>query len=345
MARIPTRSAILLPAILAVMAYGVNPVAACAQTNAGRFSIDPCTIPDLGLAGDRGWIQSNHGGQYFVVLTDLSANRGLNVADGITGRKPGETMLLGIDLRDRAGSQPAYPVAVRFQVEGGRGGFVRPAGKNYRCREITFFWKQRNGSRLESGVDRIEYSVGSDVRIAGLLPDESVPRRTRRLWATTERLRIEFGETDSAQDRQHRDGAADYPVRPEGTSGDFSAARIPTPFRNVQSGDSFGPDLQVEAMIVREPFRAYVAVRDALERSDEKLAVASVRLDDGKLSNRERITLRRLGSSAVFVGSLIILREGYPDSTTIPGRLLQRPILATPGGTWTFQVETEEKPD
>lgn len=328
-------------------AIGTFAAHAVGQSSTGRFSIDPCTLPDLGLVGDRGWIQSNHDGQYFVVLTDLSANRDLNVADGIDGRKPGETILLGIDIRDRSDSRPDYPVAIRVSLEGGRGGFVRPAGKIYRCRELTFFWNRRNGSRLESAVERIEYSVGSEVKLAGLLPDESAPRRTRPLWAITERLRIEFGETDAARDQQHRDGAADYPVRPEGRPpGDLSGAQIPNPFRNFPADfELFGPNLEVEGVLtVREPFRAYLAFRGPLERSDEVSAVASIKGDNGELvTSGERITLRRLGSSAVFVGSLIILPDGHPDTTTIAGRSLQRPIVVAPGGLWTFEVEREDK--
>jgi hypothetical protein len=65
---------------------------------------------------------------------------------------------------------------------------------------------------------------------------------------------------------------------------------------------------------------------------------------DGELvTSGERITLRRLGSSAVFVGSLIILRDGHPDTTTIAGRSFQRPIVVAPGGLWTFEVEREDK--
>jgi hypothetical protein len=207
---------VTLGAVLIVGTLGTSTVAICAQSSAARFSIDPCTIPDLGLEKDRGWIESNHGGRYFVVLTDLSANRGLSVADGIVGRKPGETILIGVDFRDRSDLRPDYPVVVRVSIDGGRGGFVRPAGTTYHCRAISFFWNRLNGTRLQPAIERIEYSVGSDVRLAGLLPDENVPRRTRPLWAITERLRIEFGETNAALDRQHRDGKAEYPVRPEG---------------------------------------------------------------------------------------------------------------------------------
>ena len=348
MARIRTRSQPSLPPVLAAIAFGVMSVSAAAQTAAGPFSMDPCTLPDLGFSGNRGWVQGSTG-RYFVVLTDLSAKpeRELSVADGFTGHKPGETILLGVDLRSREGERPGYPVAVRIAVRGGRDGSVQPAGASYRCREITFFWNRRNGSRLESGVDRIELTVGSEARLAGFLPDETVPRRTRPLWAMTEQLRIEFGETDAVRDEQRRDGEAEYPIRPEGALPAGSDSKlIPNPFSKLSAESQFfGPNLDPEDFSpVLEPYRAYVAVRDPKEGGDVIPAIGVTKREKGKLLTAgERLTLRRIGSSPVFVASFIVLPEGHPDATSVPGRLLTSPVLVIPFGLGNIEVEREKK--
>ncbi|HEU5248965.1 MAG TPA: hypothetical protein VFW15_03185 [Thermoanaerobaculia bacterium] len=336
------------PPVLAAIAFGLMSVHAAAQTAAGPFSMDPCTLPDLGFSGARGWVQGSPG-RYFVVLTDLSAKpeRELNVADGFTGYKPGETILLGVDLRSREGERPEYPVVVRVRVRGGHDGSVRPAGASYQCREIAFFWNRRNGRRFESAVDRIELTVGSDARLAGFLPDETVPRRTRPLWAMTERLRIEFGKTDAARDEQHRDGEAEYPIRPEGVLAAGSDSKLnPNPFSKLNAdSEFFGPNLDSEDFSpILEPFRAYVAVRDPKEGGDVIWAIGVTKREKGELLTAgERLALRRLGSSAVFVASFIVLPEGHPDATTVPGRLLTSPVLVAPFGLGDIEVEREEK--
>jgi hypothetical protein len=238
---------------------------------------------------------------------------------------------------------------MRVALLGGRDASVRPAGQSYRCREMTFFWNRRPGSRLEPGVERIELTVGSDARLAGILPDESEPRRTQPLWAMTEQLRIEFGETDAARDEQHKDGEAEYPVRPEGVMPVGSAsARIPNPLSKLEAASGFfGPNLDSTSFEpILEPFRAYVAVRAPAEASDSIAAIGVTRRESGTLvTSGERMTLRRIGSSAVFVGSFIVLPEGYPDSTTVPGRLLKSPVLTIPLGLGTVEVSREAKPD
>jgi len=349
MSRIQTLSAVFLRSVLAVMALGVTTVHAVGQTAARRFSIDPCSLPDLGFSGGRGWVQGSPG-RYFVILTNLSAKpeRELSVADGLSGHKPGETILLGIDIRSREGERPSYPVAVRVTVTGGREGSVRPAGASYRCREIAFFWNRRDGSRLEPGVEKIELTVDSPAQLAGFLPDDTVPRRTRPLWATTGQLRIEFGETDAARDEQHRDGEAEYAIRPEGVLAVDSASKgIPNPFLNIKAASEFfGPNLEPASFSpILEPFRAYVAVRNLKEASDAIPAVGLTRREKGDLlTSGESILLRRLGSSTIFIGSFIVLPEGYPDSETVPGRLLLSPVLSVPLGLGTIEVR-EAKPD
>jgi hypothetical protein len=347
MAGIRTHRRASLPPVLRAIVIGVTSVHAAAQT-AGPFSMDPCTLPDLGFSGERGWVQGSPG-RYFVVLTDLSAKpeRELSVADGFTGHKPGKTILLGVDLRSREGERPQYPVVVRVRMRGGRDGSVRPAGASYQCREIAFFWNRRNGRRFESGVDRIEVTVGSQARLAGFLPDETVPRRTRPLWAMTEQLRIEFGETVAARDEQRRDGEAEYPIRPEGVLPAGSDSKLsPNPLSKL-SADSrfFGPNLDPEDFSpVLEPFRAYVAVRDPKEGGDVIPAIGGTKREKGQpLTVGERLTLRRLGSSAVFVASFIVLPEGHPDATTVPGRLLTRPVLVIPLGLGDIEVSREDK--
>lgn len=278
------------PPVLAAIAFGLMSVHAAAQTAAGPFSMDPCTLPDLGFSGARGWVQGSPG-RYFVVLTDLSAKpeRELNVADGFTGYKPGETILLGVDLRSREGKRPEYPVVVRVRVRGGHDGSVRPAGASYQCRGIAFFWNRRNGRRFESAVDRIELTVGSDARLAGFLPD---------------------------------------PLSKLSADSQF-----------------FGPNLDPEDFSpILEPFRAYVAIRDPKEGGDVIPAIGVTKREKGQpLTVGERLTLRRLGSSAVFVASFIVLPEGHPDATTVPGRLLTSPVLVIPFGLGDIEVEREEK--
>src|SRR5262249_4591938 len=150
------------------------------------------------------WTQSNHMGAYYVLLSDLSVRTQnlLNVVDGFVGYKVGQTIELGIDLRDRKGSQPEFPVAIHVSIEGGEGGYVRRVGTKYRCKEMTFFWSGPGGAAHGPfPLNEIEYTIGSGARVAGMIPAQEHSMGIGPLWAITEHLKIVFGETESARDQ------------------------------------------------------------------------------------------------------------------------------------------------
>jgi hypothetical protein len=299
------------------------------------LAVDPCTIPDLG-----GWVQSNHWG-YYVLLIDLSMTppRPVSIADGIVGHKSGETIPLQIDIRDRQGLPPPYRMAVHMGLSGDSGGSLRPAGKSYRCRSIWFFWSGNPVPGEPPSLNVIEYTLGP-ARIAGGLPRADSPGKIRPLWAATERIEIDYGETEPATDMQRRDGHIEYPARPVGRS---PARRIPNPFWSVRKKlRFFGPNLEPGGgdQIFRQASREYVAIRVVRHRSDDLVLFATSKNEHGDpVSVRKRILLRRLGRSDVFVGGIILIPDGDPYEQILGGRRSVEPVLALDGGMSDLVIE------
>jgi hypothetical protein len=283
---------------------------------------------------------------FYGVATDLSSApaRTISVVDGINGYQAGKTIRLRIDIRDRNGGMPRVPIAVHVSVLGSRGGYVRLAGQSHRCKQLTFFWSRRGrGGNLERGTQDIDYTIGSEASIAGILPDNLLKRQVKPLWKATERLRIAFGETNAEKDEQHRDGEVEYPVRPEG---EVSGTELPNLFPAAlpKSGSEarfFGPNLEPDLIpVALQPFREYLAYRDRSVRSDEIVVLATSRRESGSIvTNGEQIPLRRLAASDVFVGSFIFLPEGYATSTAVLGAPLEGPIVTAVFGRGAVAIE------
>lgn len=271
----------------------------------GGLEIDPCTVPDLG-GGER-W--TNGVSAFEAIVTDLSTARVVSIADGISGYRSGAAVRLKIDLRDGSGARPSFSVAVHVSVIGT--GFVRPAGKTYRCKDMDFFWRgSGDAATRDLGIEEIEFIVGDRAAVAGLVPDDTMPGLVKPLWMITERLRMTFGRTDPDEDRQEGIRDVEYPIRPER----IGASRNPDPTRRTSDRlELLGPSLESDyTPIVDQPVRRFVAIREYEARSDVLTAYATTQSDDGTLvTRREPVLLRRLGRTKVFVGSFIVIPEGW----------------------------------
>ena len=312
-----------------------------AERSARPGGLDPCGLPELPPNWTQGWYE----GKYFVVLTDQSRDRSeVSVADGVLHHAPGEKIRLKIDIRDRLGARPTFPVAMKIRLSGKSIGRLSPAGKLQECGSLNLFWNRAasEGASLVD-FDEIDFTLGPSAEIAGLVPGPIAPA-TNPVWKTTERLEIQFGELKDGGGTLTREGGAVYDVRPEGAS---VPDRPPRPFDVLLSrpagaleAEFFGPELQTDQIVVTEPRRQYVALidRDRTEPTRPVLCF-SQRENGTRVTQAEPVVFRRLAETPVFVGSFIALPEGHPDAQTVPGRTLLPPVVVIPLGAGSIGCE------
>ncbi|MET0618816.1 MAG: hypothetical protein ABW056_00990 [Thermoanaerobaculia bacterium] len=294
--------------------------------------LDPCSVPDL--PGSEHWnTEPTWGGIYSVVLREASGSE-VGIADGLVGHRPGETVRLRMDIRDKSGSQPTFPVAVRVSLLDSSDGTLSPMAARESCRSLRFFWN-RAGSHETSLVDtqEFEYTVGR-AEIAGMVPDASVPGVTVPLWRSTAKIRIDVARVGEPGGLWNPQGGGIYDVRPVGQT---PKAGLPNPFEVLTRKkpdkrgelESFGPDLEPDYQaVLHQPVREYWALVDESEKADSKVFACRAQLQDRPESGpTEEVTLRRLGRTSIFVGPVTLAGDGTPLPGSELGRALTRPFI------------------
>jgi hypothetical protein len=295
--------------------------------------LDACSVPDL--YGSERWNQSPFwGGSYYALLRDETGGKDVGIADGLVGHRPGETARLRLDIRDRKGHRPTFPVAVRIAViEGGSASVALP-GRPERCGALRFFWN-RAASNETSLVDTEEFDVAvGRAELAGLLPDPGSPGATIPLWKSTARILIDIAELKESGDRVEHVSGGVYDVRPVG---DLGPSAPPDPYAalpRARSGPGplveLGSNLRTdEDSVAVQPLRQYLAMVDPAEVADTKTFACHqvLRGQKGSSSTGDEITLRRLGKTPVFVAPFIAMGAGTPMPDREIGRALNRPVL------------------
>ena len=166
-----------------------------------RGGLDPCSLPDVPSREQWG------GGSFQARIgvlerRDGSAGELINRSVGLLHHRTGERVRLRIDISDKQGNAPDWPVVVEISLVGNRGGTISGAGGDPVCRALRLLWNttSESGNRVPAQRE-FELVLGSDAGVAGFLPSDDPTAALTPWWRQAARLHVAVGRILDAGDR------------------------------------------------------------------------------------------------------------------------------------------------
>jgi hypothetical protein len=174
---------------------------------------------------------------YTVTLTDLTPSSGQTQpngevgVEGIHGHRVEKVIRLRIQIKDKYGVEPTYPVLVHLATGGPHHGtlVLDPDGTRKECSNASFLWHERDTQgNLIALNEEFEYRMGTWSRYVGVEPNPNNPSQLKPVWGVAEDLEIGLETPDGAP--------LSYRVHPEpGRPDHFACWEGP----NLPCGDLF----------------------------------------------------------------------------------------------------------
>jgi hypothetical protein len=144
---------------------------------------------------------------YTVTLTDLTPSTGQTQpngevgVEGIHGHRVEKVIRLRIQIKDKYGVEPTYPVLVHLATGGPAHGtlILDPGGTRKECSNASFLWHERDAQgNLVALNEEFEYRMGTWSRYVGVEPDAGSPGTVKPVWGVAEDLGIRLETPDGA---------------------------------------------------------------------------------------------------------------------------------------------------
>jgi hypothetical protein len=299
-----------------------------------RTGVDPCGVPQL--PETRG---NRDVGDIWIALKEPSSSpyKEIDVSAGITGHRSGERVRFRVDVMDRHGRPPQFPVIVEVWLEGEHAGTLSHAGIVSECSRLILLWSdpEKAGYRLPERRE-FELTVGPQATMAGFLPAGNQSGPPVAWWRENGRLHVRVSSVDEALDGVGARRAQWFALRPEGLSSpdphllEAFAERIG---KGRDSAIILDSDMEDRDPVVRQATRQFLLIRRSGEKKDIVEARCRAFDVEGHLSGEVRFPVHRLAGTALFVGSFTQMPHGDPEPDSAPGKGIFQPLLKLEGGT------------
>ena len=280
--------------------------------------IDPCTVPEFSdyfLQGTRYGVYA----RLSVASEAANARRHIGLADGLVGYRNGETVRLHLDVHEEDGAPPTWPVAVRIEVPDGMNGFVSPSGQGLHCKMIQFLW---NHPEAAGGVVPVraefDYTVVGRPDFLARIPTGTGVADFSDAWKSAAHFKITTGEFLKSGDELRHAGDATWEVRPVGRLPSdpvkLTVERVQRLLEGVKDqAELLDSNLRrPETFVIREPRTAYVAHIGSETDPSIDVVLSSESEDGEPVDSGVHVTLYRLGTSRVYLGTFRMVPDGYP---------------------------------